>query len=175
MCPVKDCSNRNGECPLAGPALPTHTGSVGTRVTANLVTLAVWAYWLSLPTDSFEVINRLLLSLKRLEDFEDIHGGNLRKTSSVSRYNQSLSSPKAYHCVFFCCGDQVEDLRCGLHGGLDSEPHEQPVHGIRREEAAGHGKLHQEPELNVTRFDPAEPDEDDQRHPAVHADLPGRE
>jgi hypothetical protein len=96
---VKDRSNRDGECPVTIPALPAHGWAVTAGVTTDLVAFTIGAHGMSFPADAFKVINGFLLGLKGLEDFENVHGGNLRKTSSVSLLIYFLSSPKAYYCV----------------------------------------------------------------------------
>ena len=83
MRPVKDRSDRYGKGARAIPALPTLSFAVPAGMTPDMYAFAVWTNWAPAPAGLFQMLNRLLLSLKRLEEFEDVHGVALLDKTTI--------------------------------------------------------------------------------------------
>ena len=74
MCPVKHGSDCNREGFFTCPALPPAHLFAAFGVLADLVTMTIRALGFALPPDLFQVVCRLLIGLKRVEEFNDVHG-----------------------------------------------------------------------------------------------------
>jgi hypothetical protein len=70
---MKDSADSNGERTMAFLALPTLPGTIPADVATYLVTVAIWTHWMAFPSRLFKVFNCLFLSLKGVENFDDVH------------------------------------------------------------------------------------------------------
>lgn len=61
-----------------------------------------------------------------------------------------------------------------LHGALNTDAYEPPIHGVRGDEAANHADLHHEPKNGLIGRHGAYQKEHSYGHPAVHPHLPSR-
>jgi hypothetical protein len=73
-----------GKSARAIAALPALMLPVAAHVMADMLALAVWANRATVPAHGFKIFDRLFVRLKRLEEFENVHGFALLTKPSYS-------------------------------------------------------------------------------------------
>ena len=70
---VKEGANRYREGAGAIAALPTRPASIAAGMAANVLALAIWTHWPTMPANTLKIFDCLFLGLEGLEDFNNVH------------------------------------------------------------------------------------------------------
>lgn len=98
---------------------------------------------------------------------KDTHSRGLLKKGAWRAYHKREKAPPQIFRV-----GPVPRRR--LHGALNTDAYEPPIHGVRGDEAANHADLHHEPKNGLIGRHGAYQKEHSYGHPAVHPHLPSR-
>jgi hypothetical protein len=93
---VKDRANGNSESAVAITTLPPLISTIAANMTADIVTLAIRAYRMPVPSSLFKVVDCLFIGLEGLEKFEGVRGApfcSMRYHTSIIAFVKSKSVP----------------------------------------------------------------------------------
>jgi DNA methylase len=96
MSAVEYCTDGHREGFITIAALPALISPVAARMPADVIALAIRAYWMPMPSGFFKVVDRLFVGLKGLEEVKDVHGApfcSMRYRTSILAFVKSKSEP----------------------------------------------------------------------------------